>query len=102
MSLLVGLNPASRSASVLHLAAMLARSADTDLIVTTVIPETWPRAAAARDDAEWQAYTHETANAVPTTPPRCWAGPCGRSSCCTRRPPPGAGCSSSQSCAMSA
>ncbi|WP_295034333.1 universal stress protein [uncultured Microbacterium sp.] len=64
MSLLVGLNPASRSASVLHLAAMLARSADTDLIVTTVIPETWPRAAAARDDAEWQAYTHETANAV--------------------------------------
>ncbi|UXW87322.1 universal stress protein [Microbacterium azadirachtae] len=64
MSLLVGLSPASRSASVLHLAAMLARSAETDLIVTTVVPQTWPRAATARDDAEWHAFTRDAANAV--------------------------------------
>lgn len=63
MSLLVGLNPASRSASVLHLAAMLARSADTDLIVTTVIPETWPRTVG-RDDAEWHTFTRDAANTV--------------------------------------
>jgi nucleotide-binding universal stress UspA family protein len=63
MSLLVGLNPASRSASVLHLAAMLARSARTDLVVTTVIPQTWPRSVG-HDDAEWNAYTRDAADAV--------------------------------------
>ncbi|MDL9978184.1 universal stress protein [Microbacterium sp. ASV49] len=63
MSLLVGVNPGHRSASVLHLAAMLARSAGTDLIVAAVVPQTWPPSAA-RVDAEWQSYARDTANTV--------------------------------------
>ena len=63
MSLLVGVNPAHRSASVLRLAAMLARSADTDLIVAAIVPQTWPPSARGAD-TEWQSYTRDTANVV--------------------------------------
>lgn len=63
MSLVVGLDPAHRSTAVLHLAAMLARSADTDLVVATVLPQTWPMAAGSAD-AEWRGYTRDTANLV--------------------------------------
>ena len=38
MSIVVGVDPAHRSASALHLAAMLARSTGTDLIVAAVVP----------------------------------------------------------------
>ena len=41
MSLLVGVNPGHRSESVLQLAAMLARSLRTDLVVAAVVPRTW-------------------------------------------------------------
>jgi len=63
MTFLVGVNPGQRSASTLHLAAMLARSADTDLVVAAIVPQTWPKSAG-RADAEWQKYTHQTANVV--------------------------------------
>ncbi|GAA4488971.1 universal stress protein [Microbacterium panaciterrae] len=63
MSLLVGVDPAHRSAAVLHLAAMLARSAGTDLIVAAVLPGTWPMAAGSAD-AEWRRYARDTANQV--------------------------------------
>lgn len=63
MTFVVGLDPAHRSTAVLHLAAMLARSADTDLVVTVVLPETWPMAAGTAD-AEWRGYTRDTANLV--------------------------------------
>lgn len=63
MTLIVGLDPARRSTAVLHLAAMLARSSGTDLVVAAVLPETWPLAAG-RADAEWLSYTRDTANRV--------------------------------------
>ncbi len=63
MSLIVGVDPAHRSASVLHLAAMLARSAGTDLVVAAVLPRTWPLAVGPAD-AEWRDYTRDTANLV--------------------------------------
>lgn len=63
MSLVVGLDPAHRSTAVLHLAAMLARSADTDLVAAAVLPQTWPLAAGSAD-AEWRGYTRDTANLV--------------------------------------
>ena len=40
MSILVGVNPGQRSTSVMHLAAMLARSIGTDLVVAAVLPQT--------------------------------------------------------------
>lgn len=63
MRLLVGIDPARRSASVLHLAALLARSADAELIVAAVLPATWPMAAG-RADAEWRGYARDAANLV--------------------------------------
>ena len=63
MTLIVGVDPGHRSASVLHLAAMLARSAGTDLVVAAVLPKTWPLAAG-RADAEWRNYTRDAANLV--------------------------------------
>jgi len=63
MSLVVGIDPAQRSASVLNLAAMLARSAGTDLVVTAVVPRTWPMAAGTAD-AEWRRFTRATAEAA--------------------------------------
>lgn len=63
MSILVGVNPGSRSASVLHLAAMLARSAKTDIVVAAIVPQTWPPSARGAD-VEWQNYARETADVV--------------------------------------
>lgn len=56
MSIVVGVDLAHRSASALHLAALLARSSNTDLIVVAVVPPAWP-ATAGGADAEWRSYT---------------------------------------------
>jgi nucleotide-binding universal stress UspA family protein len=42
MTLVVGLAPDRRGQAVLHLAGMLARSAEDDLVVCTVVPSPWP------------------------------------------------------------
>ena len=51
MTLVVGFAPDGRGRGVLHLAAMLARSAGDDLVVCAVIPSPWPPSPA-RVDAE--------------------------------------------------
>ena len=61
MSLLVGFAPDARGKAVLHLAGMLARSADEDLVVGAVIPAPW-YPSPARVDAEYQEYLQATAN----------------------------------------
>lgn len=61
MNIVVGVDPAHRSASALHLAAMLAHSSGADLIVAAVVPPAWPTTAGGAD-AEWRGYTRENAN----------------------------------------
>lgn len=61
MSIVVGVDPAHRSASALHLGAMLAHSAGTGLIVTAVVPPAWPSTAGGAD-AEWRGYTRDNAD----------------------------------------
>ncbi|ANF31602.1 hypothetical protein A0130_07885 [Leifsonia xyli] len=61
MRIVVGVDPAHRSASALHLAAMLARSSGADLIVAAVVPPAWPSTAGGAD-AEWRGYTKENAD----------------------------------------
>jgi nucleotide-binding universal stress UspA family protein len=63
MSLLVGFAPDARGKAVLHLAGMLARSADEELVVGAVVPAPW-YPSPARVDAEYQQYLQETANAA--------------------------------------
>ncbi len=63
MSIVVGVDPAHRSASALHLARMLARSADEDLIVAAVVPPAWPTTAGGAD-AEWRGYTRDNADSA--------------------------------------
>jgi nucleotide-binding universal stress UspA family protein len=54
MTMVVGFAPDGRGRAVLHLAAMLARSGDEDLVVSAVVPAPWPPSPA-RIDAEYQA-----------------------------------------------
>jgi nucleotide-binding universal stress UspA family protein len=54
VTLLVGYAPDGRRRAVLHLAAMLARSAGDDLLVCAVVPASWPPSPA-RVDAEYRA-----------------------------------------------
>ncbi|MDQ4213066.1 universal stress protein [Microbacterium capsulatum] len=63
MTLVVGVDPGHRSASALNLAAMLARSADTDLVVAAVVPRTWHLSVGSAD-AEWRQHTRATADAA--------------------------------------
>ncbi|WP_025156735.1 universal stress protein [Leifsonia aquatica] len=63
MSIVVGVDPAHRSASVLHLAAMLARSTGTGLVVAAIVPPAWPTTAGGAD-AEWRGYTRENAESA--------------------------------------
>jgi nucleotide-binding universal stress UspA family protein len=53
MTMLVAYAPDGRGRAVLHLAAMLARSADDDLLLCAVVPVSWPPSPA-RVDAEYQ------------------------------------------------
>jgi nucleotide-binding universal stress UspA family protein len=61
VTLVAGFAPDGRGRAVLHLAAMLARSGDEDLVVCAVVPESWPPGPA-RVDAEYQAYLQATAD----------------------------------------
>lgn len=63
MSIVVGVDPAHRSASVLHLAAMLARSTGSGLVVAVIVPPAWPTTAGGAD-AEWRGYTRENAESA--------------------------------------
>ena len=54
MTLVAGVAPDGRGRAVLHLAAMLARSADDDLVLCAVVPGAWPPSPA-KVDAEYQA-----------------------------------------------
>ena len=63
MPLLVGVDPGRSSAPALHLAALLARSADTDLVVTVVIGRSW-MPSMAKVDQEWQDHTRAIADAA--------------------------------------
>ena len=60
MTMLVAYAPDGHGRAVLHLAAMLARSAGDDLLVGAVVPGTWPPSAA-RVDAEYQAELQRAA-----------------------------------------
>src|SRR3954447_8924363 len=61
MTMIVGYAPDERGKAALHLAAMLARSADEDLIVASVVPAPWIPGMA-KVDAEYRAYLEQAAN----------------------------------------
>jgi nucleotide-binding universal stress UspA family protein len=61
VTLVVGLAPEGPRKAPLHLAAMLARSADEPLVLCAVVPEAWPPSAA-RVDAEYQAFVQGQAS----------------------------------------
>lgn len=60
MTMIVGYAPDERGKAALHLAAMLARSADDDLVVTSVVPAPWIPGMA-KVDAEYREYLDEAA-----------------------------------------
>ena len=60
MTMVVGFAPDGRGRAVLHLAALLARSGDDDLLVCSVIPEAWPPSPA-KVDAEYRAHLEQLA-----------------------------------------
>jgi nucleotide-binding universal stress UspA family protein len=60
VTLVVGCAPDGRGRAVLHLAGMLARSADEELVLCAVVPAAWPPSPA-RVDAEYRAYTERAA-----------------------------------------
>lgn len=61
MTIVVGYPPEGRERAALNLAAMLARSADDDMVVCTVVPAPW-FPSPARIDAEYQAYLDDVAH----------------------------------------
>lgn len=61
MTMIVGYASDERGKAALHLAAMLARSANDDLIVCTVVPAPWTPGMA-RVDAEYHEYLAQTAD----------------------------------------
>jgi nucleotide-binding universal stress UspA family protein len=60
VTLVVGFSPEGRSRAVLHLAAMLARSAGDELLLCAVVPLPWAPSPA-RVDAEYRAYLESAA-----------------------------------------
>lgn len=60
MTIVVGFDPDGHGKAVLHLAAMLARSADEELLVCAVVPAPWAPSPA-RIDAEYRDYLRRTA-----------------------------------------
>jgi nucleotide-binding universal stress UspA family protein len=60
MTMIVGYAPDERGKAALHLAGMLARSADDDLVVASVLPAPWIPGMA-KVDAEYREYLDETA-----------------------------------------
>jgi nucleotide-binding universal stress UspA family protein len=63
MTLVVGLAPDGRGQAVLHLAGMLARSADDDLVVCTVVPARWPLGPA-QAESEYRRFLDGMARAA--------------------------------------
>jgi nucleotide-binding universal stress UspA family protein len=61
VTLVAGFAPDGRGRAVLHLGGMLARSADDELVVCAVVPDSWPPGPG-RVDAEYQAYLTATAD----------------------------------------
>ena len=61
MTMIVGYAPDARGQAVLHLAAMLARSAGDDLLVCSVVPAPW-LPGMARVDAEYQGFLDTAAD----------------------------------------
>ncbi|NUR10197.1 MAG: universal stress protein, partial [Nocardioidaceae bacterium] len=61
MTMIVGYAPDERGAGGLHLATMLARSANDDLVVCSVVPAPWTPGMA-RVDAEYRAYLDKAAD----------------------------------------
>jgi nucleotide-binding universal stress UspA family protein len=61
MTIVVGFAPDGRGRGVLHLAAMLARSAGDELLVCAIIPAPWPPSPA-RVDAEYRAWLRGAAS----------------------------------------
>jgi nucleotide-binding universal stress UspA family protein len=63
MTMLVAYAPDGRGRAVLHLAAMLARSAGDDVLLCAVVPVSWPPSPA-RVDSEYQEHLDRTAEDV--------------------------------------
>src|SRR5512132_4074931 len=63
MTLVVGYAPDGRGVAVLHLAAMLARSAQEDLVVCAVVPSPWPPGPA-QMDSEYGTFLDGIARAA--------------------------------------
>ena len=63
MTMIVGYAPDARGKAALHLASMLARSADDDLVLATVVPAPWIPGMA-KVDAEYRQYLDATADAA--------------------------------------
>jgi nucleotide-binding universal stress UspA family protein len=63
MTMLVGIAPDGPGKAVLHLAGMLARSGGDDLLLCSVVPQSWPPGPA-KVDAEYQAHLDSTATEV--------------------------------------
>jgi nucleotide-binding universal stress UspA family protein len=61
MTMIVGIAPDGRGRAALHLAGMLARSGDDDVLLCAVVPLPWPTSPA-RVDAEYRAYLDGIAN----------------------------------------
>jgi nucleotide-binding universal stress UspA family protein len=60
MTIVVGVSPGRRSRSALHLGGLLARSAEDDLVLCTVIPAPWPPSPA-KVDAEYRTELERVA-----------------------------------------
>ena len=63
MTVLVGVSPGRRSAAVVQLGELLARSLGMDLVIAAVTPRSWPPSARPVD-TEWLEYADASANVV--------------------------------------
>jgi hypothetical protein len=63
MTLVVGYAPDGRGGAVLHLAGMLARSAQEDLVVCAVVPSPWP-GESAQTPSEYRVFLDGMARAA--------------------------------------
>ncbi|KHK97177.1 hypothetical protein LK09_13025 [Microbacterium mangrovi] len=63
MTVLVGVSPGRRSAAVVQLGELLARSLDMKLVIAAVTPRSWPPSARPVD-TEWLEYADASANVV--------------------------------------
>ena len=67
MTIVVGFDPDGHGKAVLHLAAMMARSANEDLLVCAIVPAPWAPSPA-RVDAEYREYLQRAAGWETTCP----------------------------------